>query len=130
MDNKKLLFITPKIYPQIVGGTEVFNYYLIQELGKEYDVAFLNVANKSNEFELKNAKRIIIKNTSQIFQLFQIIFYLIKAGKKHDLFWTSFSRTAWYYIIIYPIYEYINVERIFNSNSWRWSYAMEMEISI
>lgn len=103
MKKKRILFITPLLYPQIIGGIEVFNYYLIQELGKGYDVSYLNVKIDSNEIELKNSKRVTIKNTSQILRLFQVIFYLSKARENYDLIWTSFSRTAWYYIILYPI---------------------------
>ena len=132
MDKKRILFITPSIYPQIVGGTEVFNYYLIQKLGEEYDVSYLNVSTSSNEVELNNTKRITIKNTSQIFQLFQIIFYLIKFRKNYDLIWTSFSRTAWYYIIIYPILnaliskEYIIVIHGGGLMPWKWKFPYKL----
>ncbi len=132
MDKKRILFITPSIYPQIVGGTEVFNYYLIQKLGNKYDISYLNVDANSSEVELNNAKRITIKNTSQIFQLFQIIFYLIKFRKSYDLIWTSFSRTAWYYIIIYPILnvliskEYIIVIHGGGLMPWKWKFPYQI----
>ncbi len=103
MQKTKILFIVPSVYPQVVGGTEVFNYYIIRELGKEYDVTYLNVDNNFDEGEIKNAKRKTIKNTSQFVRLIQIIIYLVKNRKNYDLIWTSFSRTAWYYIVIYPL---------------------------
>lgn len=34
MDNMRILIISPQIYPCIIGGVEVFNYYLINELAK------------------------------------------------------------------------------------------------
>ena len=92
----------PSIYPQVIGGTEVFNFYLIQELGKTQSVSYLNV-DKEPHIKLENAYRYTIKNTKQFFQLLQIINFLVRKRKNYDLIWTSFSKTAWYYIVIYPI---------------------------
>lgn len=132
MSKKRVLFITPFLYPQIVGGIEVFNYFLIQELGKDYSVSYINVHTDIKIKELKNAKRIKIKNSSQILRLFQIIKYLISNRRKYDLILTSFSRTAWYYIIIYPILnllfskEYLIVIHGGGLMPWKWKFPFKL----
>ena len=132
MEKRKVLFIVPELYPRIIGGIEVFNYYLIQELGNDYDISYLTVTTNSDEVEIKNAKRIIIKNTSQVFQLFQMIFYLIKSRSNYDVILTSFSKTAWYYIIIYPLLniliskEYIIVIHGGGLMPWNWKFPYKL----
>lgn len=132
---KRVLFIAPSIYPQRIGGIEIFNYYMVQELGKDYDVSILNVDKNSNKVKLKNVRRKTIRNTSQFFQLLQIVYYLIKERNNYDLVWTSFSSTAWYYIIIYPL---INI--IFSKSylivihggglmPWKWKFPYKLYFS-
>jgi glycosyltransferase involved in cell wall biosynthesis len=127
-----VLFITPFLYPQIVGGIEVFNYFLIQELGKDYTVTYLNVDTGNNIKELKNAKRIKIKDTSQFSRLLQIVKYTIINRNNYDLILTSFSRTAWYYIIIYPILnllfskQYLIIIHGGGLMPWKWEFPFQL----
>ncbi len=132
---KRILFITPSIYPQRIGGIEIFNHYLAQELGKDYDVSLLNVDYNSSKVKLKNVTRKTIRNTSQFFQLLQIIFYLIKERKSYDLVWTSFAYTSWYYIIIYPFINiifaksYLIVIHGGGLMPWKWKFPYKLYFS-
>jgi glycosyltransferase involved in cell wall biosynthesis len=129
MAKKKLVFITPQLYPQAVGGIEVFNYYLIQELAADgYDVSYLTAA----DGDLKSAVKIKLKGTYSILQLFQIIIFLIKKYASYDLIVTSFARTRWYYVVIYPILnfvftkDYIIVIHGGGLMQWKWRFPYQL----
>jgi len=74
---KKICFITPQIYPDFVGGAEVFNYYLIKHLAQDNQVSYITLS-KNN---IKEATRLRLKTNKRLLQQFEIIKRIIGSSK-------------------------------------------------
>lgn len=128
----KIIFISPQLYPDFIGGIEVFNYYLIIELGKYFDVSFMKIFSCNSSEIDKKAKSIPLKGQKSILRLFEIIWYLVKKSKKYNVIVTSFSRTRWYYILIYPLMklifsiDYIIVIHGGGLTPWKWKWPYNL----
>lgn len=95
---KKAIFVVPGLYPCAVGGAEVFNQALIKKLALECDVQYISSCNSV----ITRAKRIDLPFTRSLTQLFYIFLRLIKVECERTIV-TSFMKTKWYYIVIYPL---------------------------
>ena len=95
---KKSLFVVPGLYPCAVGGAEVFNEALIRKLALESDIEYISTCDTL----IPHANRIHLPKSSAILQLFFIFFRLTKVHRDRTIV-TSYMRTKWYYIAIYPL---------------------------
>jgi glycosyltransferase involved in cell wall biosynthesis len=96
----KMFFISLEMYPNRIGGEEIFNYYLIEELKKYYQITLITHHPVSD----KNTHSFIplkFKPVSFTFS-FQILFYIIFSSKP-DLIIVSYSDASWINWFIYPI---------------------------
>lgn len=100
---KKLFFILGKgIYPNIVGGMEIFNYYFIKSLRDKFDITYTS----TQPLDIDNLKRIktySIKPT-KIFSPLQVLLHLLfKPSIKKVVI--SYSAAHW---MVWYLYTLIN----------------------
>lgn len=104
MQNKKwILFIIHKAYPCNIGGIEVFNYHLINELSSEYNVHVLTLC-KNVKF-YKSVKTHLIKKYAfqKLTQPISTLIFLFQNRKKIKFVHVSFSKAYWTHWYIYVI---------------------------
>lgn len=90
---KEILFIETQKYPDVVGGAEVFDYYLAGDLSKSYNISYLSYSPWNNS-------KLIYHNVSRIkpfgiFTPFLIFLKLLKIRKKIKLIHIRYSRSKW-----------------------------------
>ena len=119
--NKRICFVAPQIYPDFVGGAEVFNYHLIEELTKTYDVSVISLS----EIPDPNITVHKMQRSRSVLQLCQILYQVLKHERKSILM-LSFMRTSWIHVVAYPILQlvygqkYIVVIHGGGRTEWRW----------
>lgn len=99
----KLIFINLNAYPCVVGGLEVFNHYLINELAKTYSIGIIATCKEINQ---KNSTIHYIKDVNilkKIFRPLLIFFKLYKLRKSVDLVHISFSKAYWTHWFVYVL---------------------------
>jgi glycosyltransferase involved in cell wall biosynthesis len=99
---KKSIFVVPRLYPSAIGGAEVFNEALIKELSLNCDIEYLTTC----EDFITTAKKIQLPVVRSIIQLLFIFIRLLKVEKSRVIV-TSFMKTKWYHVIIYPFLAFI-----------------------
>jgi glycosyltransferase involved in cell wall biosynthesis len=98
-----ILIISPRIYPCITGGVEIFNHYLTKELAKRgHNVRVLTTCvfnwNNRNIFPIKlNEKFLINPTLSTEFHLF---FELIKLRTQIDIIYVPYTSNS---LLAYPL---------------------------
>ncbi len=102
-NNKWILFINYKAYPCDVGGLEVFNYYLINELSKSYkthQLTFCDNCNNNGNVIVHKLKKLKFPKITQPLLTF---LFLFKHIKKIRFVHVSFSKEYWTHWLIYVI---------------------------
>jgi len=94
---RSLFFIAPYLYPHVIGGMEVFNSYLIDNLSKENDVSYLSKTkiNSSAKYKRLYAPPKLIYIVAALYVLFRFW--------KKEIVILSFMRSYWYFWILYPM---------------------------
>lgn len=98
---KNILFIQGNIYPQNVGGAEIFDYYLIRQLSRFFKMHYIST-HIWPEKELKGYKIPIIKPLGIFFPLIAFLI-IIKNRKKNNFIHLRYSRSRWINWWPYPI---------------------------
>ena len=71
----KILMLSPRIYPQTVGGMEVYNYYFIKEVSQMgHEVSLLSCDTKN--LKLNNVKIFRMFTQNIIFQTIQVLLHI------------------------------------------------------
>lgn len=96
-----ILFIETAMYPNIFGGAEIFDFFLIQELLKNYNVEYIG-HEKQTKFEI-NGYLIPKLPFKILFNPLLIMFTVILHRKKVDLIHVRFSRSKWLNWWPYPV---------------------------
>ena len=93
-----IVFLSPTIYPCVIGGLEVFNYYLIKTLSDYHNILiFTNCKYKINDnVKSENLSRRIFSD--RVPTLINIFFRLIKYNN-HDVFIVPYTSNS---NLIYP----------------------------
>ncbi len=124
---KKICFIARQMYPDFVGGAEVFNYYLINRLANENEVSYISLSDKT----IAGATKYQLKSKRDIYQYLEIFSRILKS-KKERIFVVSFMRTKWYYMIMYPLLniffnkKYVIVIHGGSMMPWKWKYPFNL----
>lgn len=98
---KKAVVVAPCLYPCAVGGVEVFNESLIRSLSKDCEVSYITECTEI----IDGADKRLLSKSRPIIQIFIIFLRLIFIGRGFTIV-TSFMRTKWYYVIVYPLLNY------------------------
>lgn len=106
---KNILFVIGSgIYPHVVGGMEIFNYYLIKKLSSFFKIHYLSYKRYDYD-EGKQLKCFKIKPT-KFFAPLQLAFYLLIKPQIQTVVF-SYSAAHW---ILWHLYQ--KVTRLFNRN--------------
>ncbi len=104
MSNKNwILFITPSAYPCNIGGIEVFNYYLLNELSKDFNIHqftfcdLLEDGDRITKHVFKKPK--FVKFLGPL----MVIFFLLKNKKKIKLVHFGYARSYWVQWLFYAM---------------------------
>lgn len=101
---KKLLFVGGNLYPNKVGGYEVFNYYLSDSLRTEFTVTVLNHVKEVKSYPATKTVKILNIEPSAIFTPIQYFFYLLfLKDKRTVLIFLSYSKSRWLTWWPYPV---------------------------
>lgn len=107
MSNNKILFFCPQIYPEIIGGIEIFYYYLIDELSKKRE---LIVFTTSRKFQNDNCEVVYLSrrlflvkkyNLGNLSLLITTVFKLITYHKKISLIHLPCTSNSGFYGYIF-----------------------------
>ena len=102
-----IIFISHSSYPCGIGGMEIFNYHLINELSKKYNIQVLtpckkyhnpNVVIKRENYRLFGIRRF---GFSKIALMLQDIFHILTA-KNCDLILISYTGNSEHYSLYFP----------------------------
>jgi glycosyltransferase involved in cell wall biosynthesis len=107
----ELIFVCGNLYPFNVGGAEVFNHYLMQELAQACKVSCLN--SKTNKVE-SGINHIRIPNgpiPALFFPFFIAVLLVFRTDKQRLHVVLTFSRSRWVNWIYYPL-----LKRLFGVN--------------
>jgi glycosyltransferase involved in cell wall biosynthesis len=125
--SKDVCFVATQIYPDFVGGAEVFNYYLIGHLSEKNKVSYITLSKNyiigAKKYQLKSQR-----NFKQYFEIFKKIIY----SPKDRVFVVSFMKTKWYYIIMYPLLnvflnkKYVIIIHGGGMMQWKWKLPFKL----
>lgn len=102
---KKIHFVLRHgVYPFYVGGMEIFNYYLIQNLLLHYEVSYS--AYESLQFAGCKRHKLKKLRPSSIFEPFQLFFFLL-AHRDIKTVVYSFSQDRWFAWALYALFQKI-----------------------
>jgi glycosyltransferase involved in cell wall biosynthesis len=128
MENiKKTCFIVPQLYPNFVGGAEVFNYYLIKELAKKNEVTYISL----NKEDIPKASKIKLKSKSHFFQQLEILWRILSCSRD-EVIVHSLMKTKWYYIIAFPLLKiffnkkYTIIIHGGGMMKWKWEFPFKL----
>lgn len=103
MNEKYCLFISGNLYPSNIGGTEIFNYYLMLSLSKFLNINCISQYEKPKIYDDIGFLKIPnIKPAGIFFSLFAFI-KVIKLKSKHPTIILSYSRSKWINWWPYPL---------------------------
>lgn len=98
---KKILFpIGGGVYPKVVGGMEIFNYYLIKSLSKDNKVSYMGI--ERYDYNGPQFIKLLQLKPSKIFYPLQVLINLL-IKRKVDTIVYSYSSAHW--IIWYLFYK-------------------------
>lgn len=100
-----ILFISHRLYPCIVGGAEVYNYYLLKELSKSCNMTVITSCSQCDDLNVEFIKIDPRKfGSARIAIPLQDIFHIFKLRKKIDLIHvSSYMRAFWLQWLPYPL---------------------------
>lgn len=98
MKVKNIAVITPQLYPFYIGGVEVFNYYILLELSKDYQVEYVSY----DKLKSITSKHFRLSKGRFLKYLHLLLWITILALKKR-VFVLSFSRSNVLYWLIFPL---------------------------
>lgn len=130
MPKKKVIVVSPGLYPCAIGGAEVFNYNLIKGLRDRFDVDFVTACNS----EIEGARLVRIPFKRVFFQQVYVFLRLL-FSPRNSLLIVSFMDTKWRYIIGYPLLNIFLGKRyvlICHSGGvpvWEWGYPYRLLFS-
>jgi glycosyltransferase involved in cell wall biosynthesis len=100
---KELIFVCGNLYPHQVGGLEVYNHYLINELQNKLKISVLSHQKKPKQLSVENFIRFSTFKPHGIFFSFWIFFYLLFRKTNNATVLLSFAKSNWINWIPYPI---------------------------
>jgi glycosyltransferase involved in cell wall biosynthesis len=130
-NSKKIVFVGGNLYPYKVGGYEIFNYYLLQELRKCDGVRQISHFKRPNYIMKEEYVQITDIKPSIIFNTLQYFLKIIK-NYKNDILVLTFAKSHWLNWWIYPILnvlfgvKYIIIIHGGGLSKWKWDYPFMM----
>jgi glycosyltransferase involved in cell wall biosynthesis len=125
----KIYLVGGNLYPNRVGGYEVFNYYLSASLNKKYILTVVNRLKKVKNYPALNYVKILDVEPSVILAPFQyLLYFLFLKDKKRSLIFISYSRSRWPNWWIYPLMrKYLGIKYLVvihggGLTKWDWKY--------
>lgn len=106
-----LLLVSLKIYPCDMGGIEVFNHYLIKNLGEYHNLHLLTYCDKVEQNDKLSVHLIKRLKLSKITKPLQVLFFIIKNRSKIKLVHLSYARSHWLFW-----YVFVLLKKIFKIN--------------
>ena len=106
MKNKKkdtILFINYNAYPCIVGGLEVFNLYLINELSKSYSTKTLTFCKKTMHNDNVNVHVIKQSSFAKLTTPLKAFLFIFKNRKEIRLLHISYTFAFWTHYLLHVI---------------------------
>jgi glycosyltransferase involved in cell wall biosynthesis len=100
---KELIFICGNLYPHQVGGLEVYNHYLLNELQTKLKISVLSHQRKPKQLIVENFIRFSTIKPHGIFFSFWIFFYLLFRRTNNVIVLLSFAKSHWINWVPYPI---------------------------
>lgn len=106
---KRIAFFAPGIYPDVTGGMEIFNYFLVKELSQKYVITLYT---KSRSFHHPNVKVVRISGRlfgisgfgcGQILLCVHFLLRLLFSNEKYDLVHLPFTSNAKYWGLFFPL---------------------------
>ena len=91
---KEILFIQTQKYPDVVGGAEIFDYYLINELNNNYNISY--IAHSPWPRPRLKCYTILKIKPYAIFSSIQIFFKIFSQRKNIQLIHFRYSRSKWF----------------------------------
>ena len=98
-DLMNILIISPNLYPCLIGGMEIFNYYFAKNLSNFYNISILTNCNLSQSKKAQYIK--INKNNSVISMYLNIFIKLMSFRKKVNLLIFPYTSNS---PLIYPVF--------------------------
>lgn len=124
----KIIFIQGNLYPYDLGGHEVFNFYLYNELRRKYDVKVLSNYRRPVEISESDYLKVPkIKPLGLFFSLFSFMKLIFLARDKPTVVLT-FSRSNWINWWPYPVLNklfdlrYVIIIHGGGVTKWPWKY--------
>lgn len=113
MENKKsIAFFVPALYPQSTGGMEIFNYFLIKEIKKDYSCIYITEKPKKSDAHcvrlfsnLFVIKRFGFGKLSSFISLF-FIFFKYRPQIVHIPYTSNFGFYAFWFTLLKKIYRF------------------------
>jgi len=125
-EKKEIIFIQGNLYPNNIGGHEIFNYYLHQELKNNFDVKILSHYKRPTEISENNYFQVTSFKPLALFFPLLIFFKLIKERKSKTTLVLTYSRSHWLNWWPYPILnklfnlKYIIIIHGGGLTKWKW----------
>lgn len=110
--NRKLVFIFPDLYPDAIGGMEVFNANLIDELDEQINANTIIVLTGSKSFRTKHiplfriCKRLFIFRRfglSSLSQLISVFLFIILHAQTKLIFYLPYTSSSGYWGLLLPL---------------------------
>jgi glycosyltransferase involved in cell wall biosynthesis len=94
-DFKEYIFICGNLYPHQIGGAEVFNHYLINELQTKVRTTVISQWPRPNDLKTERFLRIPTFPPRGLFLSIGIFFFLLFTNTKKSKIVLSFSKSHW-----------------------------------
>lgn len=101
-----LFLLNQNVYPHVVGGMELFNHHLIEELVKKHEIGIASTIppDQVKGFDKLEWFRIKKKWPSIISAPIQYLFLILKERKKYDIFILPFATYGGWYLWYYYVF--------------------------
>ena len=127
-----VLFINYNAYPCVVGGLEVFNFYLIKELSKSYNTHILTFCKNYKGSENLTIHQLKDLRFSKFTTPFNTFLFILRHRKKIELIHISYTVDFWSHsLVIVLVRKILNIKYIAtihdgNFAKWKpkWPYRM------
>lgn len=96
---KKIVFIAPQLYPDYIGGMEIFNYYLIQKLSEVYDVGYISKV----ALNIEPLRHYRLSRINALITYLHLQILVIKCALNKNILILSFARSQSAVWLIYPL---------------------------
>lgn len=125
----KIYLVGGNLYPNRVGGYEVFNYFLSASLNEKYILTVVNGYKSTKNYPTRNYVKIFDVEPSLILAPIQyLLYFLFVKDKKRSLIFLSYARSRWPNWWVYPLIrkwlgvKYLVVIHGGGLSKWDWTY--------